>query len=542
MTTATSSARGARLVTNPVIPGFHPDPSIVRIGDSYLVANSTFEWFPGVRLHRSADLQRWEPAGHVFTDPAHLDLRDVPDSCGLWAPSLSVSGDRIWLVVGLVHTLGGAHKDIDILLTTAETAGGPWSQPVRLGGGGFDPSIFHDEDGRHWLVNMRWDHRPDHNSFAGITLQEVDEAGAVGPERLILDTGDSLLEGPNLYRHDGWYHLMLAEGGTGWNHGIAMARSRSIEGPYELSPHGPLLTTRDDPGQPLQKAGHGELVRSPDGEWFLVHLASRATTSSTGERYSVLGRETCLQRVAWGDDGWLRLAHGGHHPLVSVPAPGGAPLLDVAGPEEDSSEAMVDLSPEGLDDEWSALRETISPSWADLTARPGWLRLLGRRSLDSAVGVSLVARRVSAMPWSWRTVVEAQPTSPRERAGVVCWYDRRGHHALWLTGGEAGPQVVVASQDSAGYRELPTSVDISAWPAVHLRVEVDHRHVRFGVSPDGSGWVQAGEPLETLVVSDDYPGPLRFTGPMVGLAAVDSSRGTFTADFTACVETRRRRG
>jgi beta-xylosidase len=125
---------------------------------------------------------------------------------------------------------------------------------------------------------------------------------------------------------------------------------------------------------------------------------------------------------------------------------------------------------------------------------------------------------------------------------VVCWYDRRGHHALWLTGGDAGPQIVVASQDSNGYSERPSSVDVSTWAAVHLRVEVDHRHVRFGISPDGSAWLPAGQPLETVVVSDDYPGPLRFTGPMVGLAAVDSSDGTFTADFTACVETRRHRG
>jgi xylan 1,4-beta-xylosidase len=171
--------------------------------------------------------------------------------------------------------------------------------------------------------------------------------------------------------------------------------------------------------------------------------------------------------------------------------------------------------------------------WADVTSRPGWLRLRGRRSLESAVGVSLLASRVQALPASYRSTVEAWPHDPRQRAGLVCWYDRRGHHGLWLTGGESGRHLVVATTDTTGYREEHVGIEVSDWPQVHLRLDVDGLTVRFLASRDGGHWTPAGEPLDAAVVSDDYPGPLRFTGAMAALGAVDTGGGTFTADFTS---------
>lgn len=166
----------------------------------------------------------------------------------------------------MVRTSGAAAKDLDNYLVTAESPEGPWSEPISLGSRGFDASIFHDEDGRHWLACVQWDPRPGRARFGGISVQEYDceQQQLIGPARVVLRSSE-LIEGPNLYRRGGWVYLMLAQGGTGWNHGITMARSRHVLGPYEWDPWPSLLTSRDDPGASLQKAGHGELIGTDDG-------------------------------------------------------------------------------------------------------------------------------------------------------------------------------------------------------------------------------------------------------------------------------------
>src|SRR4051812_35057270 len=146
---------------NPVLPGFHPDPSICRVGDDFYLANSTFEWFPGVALFHSRDLVHWRAIGHVLTRASQVDLRGVADSGGLWAPSLSFADGRFWLVVALLRTtaMGRPFKDAHVYLLTAATIEGDWTEPVHLNSIGFDPSLFHDDDGRKWIVNMQWDFR-----------------------------------------------------------------------------------------------------------------------------------------------------------------------------------------------------------------------------------------------------------------------------------------------------------------------------------------------------------------------------------------------
>src|ERR1700722_9072057 len=328
-------------IVNPVLPGFHPDPSFIRVGDDYYLASSSFEWFPGVPIHHSRDLMNWRLIGHALTRPSQLDLCGIADSAGVWAPSLSHADGQFWLIYTNIRNtgMGRPFKDIGIYLTTATDINGPWSEPVVLNSIGFDPSLFHDDDGRKWLVNMIWDYRKGKYRFAGIVVQEYDhrQRKLVGPMTKILEKDGILTEGPNLYKHNDWYYLMLAEGGTGWGHGISMARSQNILGPYELDPQPSVLTARDDASIALQKAGHGELVQTQSGEWYLAHLASRplktngknhgspdksdAAAAHTGDR-CILGRETCLQKVEWSSDGWLRLATGGTWPQVEVPAPG----------------------------------------------------------------------------------------------------------------------------------------------------------------------------------------------------------------------------
>ncbi|WP_328978867.1 family 43 glycosylhydrolase [Streptomyces canus] len=304
------------LLHNPVIRGFAPDPSMVRVGDWYYVATSSFEWFPTIPLHRSRDLAHWEYAGHVEGAVPGNSLAGVPDSGGIWAPSLSWDGERFWVVYSIVRSVGTPYFDTDTYVSTATEAAGAWTAPRRIASHGFDPALFHDE-GRLWLLNLQNDHRPGGRRFAGIVLTELDREtlAPVGDTHLLLQH-ERLVEGPKLVHKDGWYHLVLAEGGTGFEHGVLVARSREITGPYELDSQ-PLLTSRDDPSLPLQKAGHGELVQLPDGSWVLSHLTARPLNTPDGPRCP-LGRETAIQAVTWNAEGWPRLRHGGPHPSTEV--------------------------------------------------------------------------------------------------------------------------------------------------------------------------------------------------------------------------------
>jgi xylan 1,4-beta-xylosidase len=556
-------------IRNPVLRGFNPDPSFVRVGEDYYLATSTFEWWPGVALHHSRDLVHWRLAGHALTRESQLNLRGIADSGGVWAPSLSHADGKFWLIYTTVRTcgLGRPFKDVGIYLTTAPAITGPWSEPVTLNSIGFDPSLFHDDDGRKWLVNMRWDFRPGRDRFAGIVLQEYDPGARrlTGPVTKIL-AGNGLTEGPNLYKRGGWYYLMLAEGGTGWNHGITMARSRALIGPYELDPQASVLTTRDAPDSPLQKAGHGELVQTPAGEWYLAHLASRSLVPGPLDpaarppldrhpadrdtlRRCPLGRETCLQRVVWSDDGWLRLdptmeaqvsrpvesEHGPGdpcrttRPALIVPAPRGA--TPHPWPE---APARDDFDAPQLDPSWSSLRGPVEESWASLTARPGWLRLRGRESLHSLFHQSLLAKRLTEHRAVARTLLEFRPEDFTQSAGLVCYYDTRTHFYLRVTHDEQRGRILgIACTDDGAYDESTDSViEVNDWPVFHLQATIDGARLQFSASRDGAVWQPVGPALDASKLSDDYGAALHFTGACVGLCAQDVGGAGITADFS----------
>ena len=534
---------GSRFIHNPVIPGFNPDPSFVRVGDDFYIANSTFEWCPGVQIHHSRDLVSWRLIGHALTRRSQLNLRGIVNSGGVWAPSLSYDDGQFWLIYTNIRYCGKAQpfKDIGIYLTTAKDILGPWSDPVVLNSIGFDPSLFHDDDGRKWLVNMMWDFRKGRSRFAGIVLQQYDHAQrkVVGPMTKILEKG-VLIEGPNIYKRNGLYYLMLAEGGTGWNHGISMARSRSILGPYELDPQPSILTSRDDPSLLLQKAGHGELVQTGFGEWYLAHLASRPVRAAAdlsphktpeGARTGwccILGRETCIQKVNWSADGWLRLAIGGTSPQVTVPAPALLPESPwPAVPERDH------FALDTLDISWSTLRDTPEASWLSLSERPGWLRLRGRDSLFSLFYQSLVAKRLTRFRCTVETCVEFEPDHFTQMAGLICYYDTRQHFYLRITYDEMQGKVlgIVATDDGVYDERIECQIAIGDWARAFLRAEINEDRLQFTASPDGEKWQRIGPVLEMLKLSDDYGSTLRFTGAMVGLCAQDVGGAFKHADF-----------
>ncbi|MGG6314154.1 glycoside hydrolase family 43 protein [Paenibacillus macerans] len=514
------------MIANPILRGFNPDPSILRVGDDYYIATSTFEWFPGVQIHHSRDLVHWKLIGHPLTRTSQLDMLGNPGSCGIWAPCLTYDDGMFYLIYTDVKSRHGAFKDTPNYLVTAADIRGPWSEPVYLNSSGFDPSLFHDDDGRKWLVNMLWDHRKGRNRFAGIVLQEYDpqRKQLVGPiKNIFKGTELRLTEGPHLYKRNGYYYLLTAEGGTYYDHAVTMARSKAIDGPYEVDPTNPILTSSGKPHLALQKAGHASLVETQTGEWYMVHLTGRPVK----EIYCTLGRETAVQRGVWTEDGWFRLASGGNEPQVSVPAPDLPPHPFEPEPERD------DFGQEKLDLHWSTLRVPATEDWLTLRGRPGYLRLYGRESLNSLHRQSLVARRQQSFHCLAETAVEFEPDTFQQMAGLIVFYDSQDYVYLRISRDEAkGKSLNLIHTKAGAYDELlEEDISIEGTARCGLRVRIERELARFYYSADGSDWLPIGGAVDVSHLSDDPAEKVRFTGTFLGLCVQDLGGTRKSADF-----------
>lgn len=524
------------MIRNPVLPGFNPDPSIVRVGDDYYIATSTFEWFPGVQIHHSTDLAHWELVARPLDRSDMLDMRGDPDGCGVWAPCLTWSDGMFYLVYTDVKrygrtTVGGASgaslRDFHNYVVTAPSIEGPWSQRVYLNSSGFDPSLFHDEDGRRYLLNMLWDHRPGRNRFAGIVAQEYDAAAQslVGDRRLIFTgTELGLTEAPHLYRRDGWYYLLTAEGGTGWNHAVTMARSRSLTGPYELHPDRHILSSRNRPDAGLQRAGHADLVDGPDGTPWLAYLCGRPLPN---RGRCVMGRETAIQPMRWDADGWLRTIDGSAMPMVTVPHPSDPPAPTVRRHMFGSDRLPIDF-------QW--LRTPDKDAIFSLTARPGHLRLYGRETIGSVFTQSLVARRQQSFCYTAETRIDVAPRHFQQAAGLVCYYNATKFHYLNISHDEAIGRclsVMSALPDSPQADAFTPPVAIADGP-IELGVEVDYERLRFRYRLEGEAdWTWLPQMFDASILSDEAsaPGLPNFTGAFVGVAAQDMAGTAMPADI-----------
>ncbi len=519
-------------VTNPILPGFHPDPSIVRVGEWYYLANSTFEWWPGVRIHRSRDLVQWELAGYALTRRSQLEMRGNPDSGGVWAPCLSYADGRFWLIYSNAKSLNGIFKDVRNYLVTAPRIEGPWSEPVLLNSSGFDPSLFHDHtDDRKWIINQIWDPRPGRNAFAGIALQEysVAQQQLVGePVTIFKGSALGVTEGPHLYLKDNYYYLVTAEGGTGFEHAVTVARSRSLVGPYELSPHHPLLSARDFAAHPLQKTGHGCLVQSPDGCWYVVYLCSRPRGA---KRRCILGRETALQPFDWPEGDWPRLPQG-NLPALTVDVPGTAVATDYLPDFVDSFNASQ------LDLQWNTLREPADASWLSLAERPGYLRLRGRHSLNSMFDQSLIGFRLLHPRCRISTRLEFYPRSFQQTAGLALYYNTENFYYACISCDDSGQRElrILAALNGKFADLLMPPHPLPGTGAVAIVAELNDGALRFilGVDAPDAVAVVLIAGIDATTLSDDFVhegGGWGFTGAFAVLCAQDSGDLGLPADF-----------
>ncbi|MER7796846.1 family 43 glycosylhydrolase [Microbacterium sp. NPDC096154] len=362
-------------VANPVLPGCHPDPSICRVGEWYYLVTSTFEYLPGLPVMRSRDLVRWQTIGHVIDREGMLDFDGIASSGGLYAPTIRHQDGVFWVVCTLVDqnddTRGGN------FVVTATDPAGPWSDPVWLDVEGIDPSVVFDDDGRVWMHGTRLARDPEHFHQTEVWVREYSPSARalVGPEHVIWRgavRGAVWAEGPHLYRIDGRWHLVAAEGGTEYHHAVSVARADDIAGPFEGNRANPVLTHRHlGRSTDVIGAGHADLVQAPDGSWWAVLLAMRA---ADGHHYP-LGRETFLCPVSW-EDGWPVFAPGeGRVPrTVTLPWPVEAAPDGTWQPDDRAPGAV----PPG-DGRWTSLRalpEAVASDDADawtLPARPATL-------------------------------------------------------------------------------------------------------------------------------------------------------------------------
>jgi xylan 1,4-beta-xylosidase len=525
-------------ILNPVLRGFNPDPSIVRVGEDIFIATSTFEWYPGVQIHHSRDLVHWRVAARPLNRASQLDMRGNPDSCGVWAPDLSYADGRFWLAYTDVKrfgqsTLEGADgaslRDFHNYLVTCDRIDGVWSDPVHLNSSGFDPALFHDDDGRTWLLNMLWDHRPGHSRFAGIVAQELDRCSGklIGERHLIFEgTQRGFTEGPHLYKRDGWYHLLVAEGGTAWHHAVVMARSRSLFGPYEVHPDGAVLSSEGRRDLALTRAGHGDIVELADGTTWMAYLCGRPLP---GRDRCVLGRETALQPMRWGADGWLRTQTGSPLP-DPAPARPDLPPAPWSDPVWDGSFVDGQLP---VDLQW--LRTPRGEDLFSLGARPGYLRLYGRETVGSQFAQALVARRQQHFHYTATTRLEFEPRNFQQAAGLICYYNSTKFHYLHVTGDASARQLqlLTASPDTGRCEMLQLEADLPDG-AVDLRVDVDQDELRFAWRGAGDdGWRQLPHLLDVSILSDEatLSGLPNFTGAFVGMACQDMAGTAMPADF-----------
>ena len=508
------------MITNPILRGSNPDPSILRVGDDYYIATSTFEWFPGVRIHHSRDLVHWRQLPSPLDRKSLLDMKGDPDSGGVWAPNLTCHNGLFYLVYCDVKRFDGRWKDLCNYMVTSESIEGPWSDPIYLNSSGFDASIFHDDDGRAWVLNLFVDHRKG-KFFGGIIMQEYSYSlKKLTGEVYHIFKGSELgvTEGPVMMKKDGWYYLITAEGGTEYNHAVSIARSRDIKGPYEIHPENPLLTSSDKPEHPLQKSGHGSIINTPDGKWYISHLAGRPI----GIRgRCTLGRETCLQEITWSEDGWPRLAKGGHTPFIEVDGPD---LPEAKWTETSGFDGFDDAE---LNIRYQSLRIPFDQSWMSLTERRGFLALKGQESLCSTHSQSMVALRQSDLSFSAETVLEFEPEHCQHAAGIVYYYNTRHFIYFYMSkDDDIGKTLnVTVCDDNVFHDPLPEPIRIQQG-RIHLKIIVDKAELMLEYKEPGQEWCRLPIVLDGSIISDDYVREkpeykAAFTGAFIGLCCQD---------------------
>ena len=500
----------AQTYRNPVIPGFHPDPSVCRVGDTFYLVNSTFCYFPGVPLYESKDLVHWRQVGNVLNRESQLNLRGASAWTGIYAPTIRYNDGLYYMVTTNVGHGGN-------FFVTSTSPEGPWSEPVWLKQGGIDPSLYFEE-GRCYLVS---------NPDEWITLCEIDpKTGEQLSEskRIWQGEGGRYPEGPHIYEKDGYYYLLISEGGTELNHHLTIARSRDIWGPYKPNPDNPILTNCNRLGEnkQIQGTGHGDFVQASDGSWWLVFLAYR----NFGGSYHHLGRETCLAPVTWEKGEWPVVNDGQpidtlmtanllpQHPYPAKPfefGPDNPSWVFIQNPDSSKYQWQVEEQPVYNKDKKGRAVKRMK--------RTTKLGLLGSASsLSQNECPTFIGLRQESPNFALTTDVALEAEQVGDEGGLSIYQIHDGHFDFFVRHGEEHDSVVLRCKLKS--LDVEVASEELASPSVRLRITSDGNLYRFSYSEDSDEKTREYKSLGELncsLLSTEVAGG--FTGVVLGMFA-----------------------
>lgn len=541
-------------IKNPIIPGMAPDPSIIRVENTYYLATSTFHWMPGIQLYKSTDLVNWTLIDNVLKKNK-INLQGTNTPGGIWAPHLSydTKTKKYWLAYSHMVNMAGREFSSNSYMMWSEDISGPWSEPIYLTSIGFDPSLFHDEDGKHYAAILEWESREGYQAPGHIVIAEISlENGEVlGQWKRVTQgfTTRGCAEAPQIYKHAGYYYLLLASGGTGYAHGVEIGRSKNIMGPYEPHPTvEPIITSSPrhlfslgdpdaghfemyNPNSLIQKAGHGSLVDTPTGEWYITHLMSRPLP---GTLLNPLGRETSIQKMRWNNDNWLEMEDGSN--LAKIEVEGISGIEDLKLLNHDVQEYFEASK---YSNQFMTPYQAQTIEWVNTTERPGFLRIYGGDSFFSQVNPSIMATRATSFLYEIDTKVIFNPNHYSETAGVGLYYDSNNWVYLHITYSEItkGPVLSVLQAKLGERKEIFQPIIEVPSGTVELKIiyNMGFAEMYFRLV-DQEEWQLVMEKIDVTYLSDEgvngESGEIGgFTGLFNFIGTVDAYQHDSFADF-----------
>ncbi len=510
----------AATFSNPVISGFAPDPSIVRVGEDFYLVNSSFEYFPGIPIYHSRDLVNWELLAYALHDPSQVDLADIGSSGGVHASTIRYHDGTFFVIT--TNVVEGATINF---IVTAKDPRGPWSAPYVLDGApGIDPSLYFDDDGRAWYVGNHIPPDPHFPGQAEIWLQELDLGSMqLTGERHFLWRGccqGVWAEGPHIYKKDGYYYLLISEGGTSVEHALSVAISKSITGPYQNNPRNPVLTHRHiSYDYPISGVGHADLVELQDGRWYAVALGWRLIDG----RHGTLGRETFLLPLIWETEPHAWKAEKLTFPVFS-PATGRIELsfpLPMAGIKQQARETFFDdFDARQLGPEWNFRRTPVQRYWS-LKDQPGALRLrLQPGTIAEKSQYSFIGIRQRDFEFEALAAMRFTPVGGNDEAGLTLIQNDRSAIVLTASKAAAGMEVNLYRLFD-GAREQLAGLGVKDG-TLYFKVTGNYLDYSFYVSDDNETWQTVLEHVDGTSLSPAVIPGYNYTGVYVGLYATSN--------------------
>ncbi|PHN01671.1 glycoside hydrolase 43 family protein [Flavilitoribacter nigricans DSM 23189 = NBRC 102662] len=511
-----TDAPRATSVQNPILAGFNPDPSICRVSDDYYLVNSSFAYFPGIPILHSKDLIHWEQIGAAIDRTEQVDLSEQGISRGFFAPAISYDDGWFYIICTLIDNGGN-------FIVRSRQPEGPYSEPYWLPelNGGIDPSLFFDKNGKAYVVYNHGapDRKPLYSGHRTIRMRELNKETlqVVGEELLLVNGGVDIsqepvwIEAPHIYQKDGYYYLMCAEGGTGYNHSEVIFRSEKVSGPYVPHTENPILTQRHldrNRPHPITTAGHADLVELPSGEWWAVFLACRPYR---GDHFNT-GRETFLAPVKW-IDGWPVINPDFEEVQYEYPAPATAQTSTASVPLNGQFNYHIDFT-QPLDPRWLFLRN-VKEAWYQSDTDAGTLSLqLRPETIAERGNPSLMLRRQTHLNGQITTYMEFTPEQEQEMAGLLILQNQDHYYFINKT----ADKLQLLKQTEAGYETL---AEQSYTPVgVHLRIEARGDQYNFSYSENGVDFTSLLDGVDATYLSTETAGG--FVGCLYGLYATSN--------------------